>query len=75
MQLPALSVTGAAPGRGGHPHPWALGEVSWWLRLGGGDRPAGAPLARPPDADSAAQVHREAHGLVADEIYPVAEGA
>jgi hypothetical protein len=23
----------------------------------------------------AATVHREAHGLVADEIYPVAEGA
>ena len=28
-----------------------------------------------PDADAAATVHREAHGLVADEIYPVAEGA
>jgi hypothetical protein len=28
-----------------------------------------------PDADAAASVHREAHGLVADEIYPVAEGA
>ena len=27
------------------------------------------------DADTAARVHREAHGLVADEIYPVAEGA
>src|SRR5690349_5248242 len=32
-------------------------------------------LVDAPDADSAAQVHREAHGLVADEIYPVAEGA
>jgi hypothetical protein len=28
-----------------------------------------------PDASTAAMVHREAHGLVADEIYPVAEGA
>jgi len=27
------------------------------------------------DAEAAAAVHREAHGLVADEIYPVAEGA
>ena len=32
-------------------------------------------LVDAPDADAAAPVHREAHGLVADEIYPVAEGA
>ena len=32
-------------------------------------------LVEAPDADTAATVHREAHGLVADEIYPVAEGA
>src|SRR5258708_23441503 len=32
-------------------------------------------LVDAPDADAAATVHREAHGLVADEIYPVAEGA
>src|SRR5215468_9192272 len=32
-------------------------------------------LVDAPDADAAARVHREAHGLVADEIYPVAEGA
>ena len=32
-------------------------------------------LAEAPSADAAATVHREAHGLVADEIYPVAEGA
>jgi DNA-binding CsgD family transcriptional regulator len=31
-------------------------------------------LVDAPDADAAATVHREAHGLVADEIYPVAEG-
>ena len=31
-------------------------------------------LVEAPDADAAATVHREAHGLVADEIYPVAEG-
>ncbi len=28
-----------------------------------------------PDAEAAATVHREAHGLVADEIYEVAEGS
>jgi Protein of unknown function (DUF4242) len=32
-------------------------------------------LVEAPDADAANRVHREAHGLVADEIYPVAEGA
>ena len=32
-------------------------------------------LVDAPDAESAATVHREAHGLVADEIYLVAEGA
>ena len=31
-------------------------------------------LVDSPDADAAASVHREAHGLVADEIYPVVEG-
>ena len=32
-------------------------------------------LVDAPNADAAAQVHREAHGLVADEIVPVSEGA
>jgi hypothetical protein len=31
-------------------------------------------LVEAPDAESAATVHREAHGLVADEIYRVTEG-
>ncbi len=31
-------------------------------------------LVDAPDADAAATVHREAHGLVADEIHPVVEG-
>jgi len=31
-------------------------------------------LIEAPDADAAAAVHREAHGLTADRIYPVAEG-
>jgi uncharacterized protein DUF4242 len=31
-------------------------------------------LVDAPDAEAAATVHRQAHGLVADEIYPVAEG-
>jgi hypothetical protein len=32
-------------------------------------------LVDAPDADAANAVHREAHGLVADEIYPVSEHA
>ena len=30
-------------------------------------------LVDAPDADTAVRVHREAHGLVADEIYQVSE--
>ena len=32
-------------------------------------------LVEAPDADAAIAVHREAHGLVADKIYAVTEGA
>jgi len=32
-------------------------------------------LVEAPDAEAANDVHRDAHGLVADEIYPVAEGS
>jgi hypothetical protein len=31
-------------------------------------------LVEAPDAETATAVHREAHGLVADVIYPVVEG-
>jgi hypothetical protein len=31
-------------------------------------------LVDAPDADAAIRVHREAHGLVAESIYPVIEG-
>ncbi|MEX0869466.1 MAG: DUF4242 domain-containing protein [Nitriliruptoraceae bacterium] len=32
-------------------------------------------LVEAPSAEAASTVHREAHGLVADEIYPVSEHA
>jgi hypothetical protein len=32
-------------------------------------------LVEAPDAEAAASVHREAHGLVADAIFSVAEGS
>ena len=31
-------------------------------------------LVDAPDADAAAAVHKEAHGLLADHLYPVVEG-
>ncbi len=31
-------------------------------------------LVEAPSPEAASTVHREAHGLVADEIYPVSEG-
>lgn len=31
-------------------------------------------LVDAPDSDAAARVHREAHGLVAQDIFPVVEG-
>ena len=31
-------------------------------------------LVEAPDAEAAHRVHRDAHGLVADEIYPVVQG-
>jgi hypothetical protein len=31
-------------------------------------------LVEAPDADAAISVHREAHGMVADAIFPVTEG-
>jgi hypothetical protein len=32
-------------------------------------------LVEAPNAEAAATVHRDAHGLVADEIYEVSEGS
>jgi hypothetical protein len=32
-------------------------------------------LVEAPDADAAVRVHREAHGLEPDEIFPVSQGA
>jgi hypothetical protein len=32
-------------------------------------------LVEAPDADAASAVHREAHGLVADEVHEVQEGS
>ena len=43
------------------------------VRSGNGDDTIIAFLVEADDAEAANTVHREAHGLVADEIYPVSE--
>jgi hypothetical protein len=50
---------------------YGVNYVRYWV-----DEAAGKIfcLVEAPDADAAAAVHREAHGLVADEIYTVTEG-
>jgi hypothetical protein len=46
--------------------------LRYWVDEGGGKIFC---LVEAPSADAANTVHREAHGLVADEIYPVQEGS
>lgn len=45
--------------------------LSYWVDEQGGKVFC---LVEAPNADAAHAVHREAHGLVADEIYPVVQG-
>jgi len=50
---------------------YQVSYLNYWV-----DAPAGKVfcLVDAPDADAAHAVHRAAHGLVADEIYPVEQG-
>ena len=52
--------------------PYEVNYLRYWV-----DEEAGKIfcLVDAPDAEAANTVHRKAHGLVADEIYPVAEHA
>ena len=45
--------------------------LNYWVDVEGGRVFC---LIEAPNADAAHSVHREAHGLVADEIYPVTQG-
>ncbi len=51
---------------------YGVNYMSYWV-----DEKAGKIfcLVEAPNADAAHTVHREAHGLVADEIYEVRQGA
>jgi Protein of unknown function (DUF4242) len=53
--------------QGGHD----VSYLRYWVDEAGGNVFC---LVEAPDADAAAAVHREAHGLLADEIHPVQEG-
>ena len=67
------AIDRAWPAAVAHPHPWGLGELSWWLHLGGDDRPAGAPLAR-PFALMLAGEHRAAASRVGGPGLPAVVG-
>jgi len=45
--------------------------LQYWVDEGGGKVFC---LINAPDAGAAHAVHRDAHGMVADEIYPVVQG-
>lgn len=55
-----------------HQGPHGVDYLRYWVDEGRGKIFC---LVDAPDAQTAALVHREAHGLVADEIYQVQEGA
>lgn len=51
---------------------YATTYLSYWFDA---ERHTAFCLVEAPDAESAVAVHREAHGLVADEIFQVEAGA
>lgn len=51
---------------------YGVNYIKYWFDEGSGKVFC---LVEAPDAEAAAQVHREAHGLVADHITPVQEGS
>jgi hypothetical protein len=51
--------------------PYDVHYLRYWVDEGNGKVFC---LVDAPDAEAARRVHAEAHGLVADEIFPVAEG-
>jgi hypothetical protein len=68
----AADVAGAHEADLATQRPYGVNYLRYWV-----DEEAGKIfcLVDAPDAEAANTVHREAHGLVADEIYPVTEHA
>ena len=67
----AADVAGAHQADLGVQEQYNVKYLNYWV-----DPTAGKAfcLVDAPDAETAHRVHREAHGLVADEIYPVVQG-
>ena len=53
-------------------HPYDVSYLRYWVDEANGRIFC---LVEAPDAEAAHTVHREAHGLVADELYRVQEGS
>jgi len=68
----ASDVAGAHAADLAHQGAYGVKYLRYWV-----DEEAGKIfcLVDAPDSEAANTVHREAHGLVADEIYPVQEHA
>lgn len=67
----AADVAGAHAADVATQTPYGVDYLRYWV-----DEAAGKIfcLVEAPDAETAQTVHREAHGLVADEIFSVTEG-
>jgi hypothetical protein len=68
----ASDVAGAHQADLGTQGAYRVDYLRYWVDEGAGKIFC---LVEAPDAESANTVHRQAHGLVADEIYPVTEHA
>ena len=73
----ASAVTSEEVGKAHQADPQTQGsyDVSYLHYLVDGERGKIFCLVQAPTADAAATVHREAHGLLAEEIYQVQEGS
>ena len=70
-----VTIGRCRPGTPGRPDTQGEYNVSYlryWVDEGKGQIFC---LVEAPDAEAANEVHRKAHGLVADELYQVQEGA
>ena len=69
--LTAAAVAGAHAADLATQEQYGVHYLKYWFDEGSGKVLC---LVEAPNAEAAAEVHRKAHGLVADEIIPVQEG-
>ena len=68
----AADVAGAHQADLAHQDQYGVNYKSYWVDESNGKIFC---LVDAPDSETAVKVHRDAHGLVADEIYEVVEGS